>query len=231
MATMTAAQICNLARQIAKVPGFTVQSGQQLNLCLQNLAQVRDVRVNLVLEQINVGTGTNGPFTGATDYNRTYDMFFQQQGLTYFLDPVELSYYDAQFKNPQLANYPYMFSVDSSPLALQLPQQFYIYPMTNQALILQHRYFRQQADITTPETSTTVPWFPDSDYLVHETATRLMKIADDDRLVTFVQLGEEMLRKWLVLGDGDRNNIAAKVKLDPQSWKRTRSLRPTKVTG
>jgi len=230
MATMTAATICNLARQISKAYGYTTQSGQLLNMVLQDLAQVRDIRVNLVLEQINVGTGTNGPFNGAADYNRTYDMFFQQQGLTYFLDPVELSFYDAQFKNPQLANYPYMFAVDSSPLSTGLPQRFYIYPMTNQALVLQHRYFRQQADITTPETSTTVPWFPDSDVLVHLTATQLMKITDDERLVTFTQMGEEMLRKWLVM-EGDRNNIAAKVKLDPQSWKRTRSLRPTKITG
>ena len=35
----TAAQICTLARQIAKCPGYTSQSGQLLNVILEELAQ------------------------------------------------------------------------------------------------------------------------------------------------------------------------------------------------
>lgn len=222
--------ICADARQIAKCPGYTAQSGRQLNLVLQDLSLHRDLSQSLLLELINVSANNNGPFTTVADYQRTFDLWFQIQGQTFFLDPVDLAKFDSEFKQPQLANYPYEFAVDSSPVSQQLPQLIYIYPQCNQAIVLNHRYYTLHDDIATPETSSAIPWFTDTDYLVHVTATRLMKFTDDERHDSYVRQGEEMLRKHLIM-EGDRNNIPARIKLDPAMFRRTRSLRPTKVTG
>lgn len=228
---LSAAQICQLARQIAKAPaGYLQQSGAMLNLVMQDLVLKRDLRVNLIVETIPVATNSNGPFNLAANHLRTYDMFFQLNGITFFLNPVELAQYDAEVASPQLANYPYEYAVDSSPQATGLPQIFYIYPQCNQAITLTHRYFNRQPEIVSPELSALVPWFIDQDYLVHATATRLMAITDDTRYTSFLAIGEEMLRKYLIM-EGDKRNLTARVKLDPQLFKRQRSSRPTKETG
>jgi len=229
--SMTAQQIITMAMQIAKAPsGYTSQAGQCFTLTLQDLLWKRDLRVNLTQETVAIPANSNGPFTGAANYLRTYDFFYSINGVTFFMRPVELSYFDAEFKQPQLANYPYEFAVDSSPQANQLPQLLYIYPMSNSPLSATHRYFMQQPDIATPESSSTVPWFADQDYLVTATAMRLMRITDDTRQESFKTQSEDMLRKYLIM-EGDKELIPARVKLDQGLFKLNRSLRPTKVTG
>lgn len=228
---LSAADICKLARQISKAPvgGYLLQSGQMFSLVMSDLLLKRDLRVNLTIETIAVPANSNGPFTGAANYLRTYDLFFNIGGQIFFLDPVELAQFDAEFQDPQVSNYPYEYAVDSSPQAHQLPQLIYIYPMSNVPLSMQHRYFMQQPDIVSPETSAAVPWYQDQQYLIHATATELMKITDDTRYGEFVKAGEEMLRKYLIQ-EGDKRGLTARIKLDPQQFRRARALRNTKVT-
>ena len=229
--SLTAAQIVSLAMQIAQAPaGYTQQGGQLFTMTMQDLLWKRDLQVNLTLENIPIGTNLNGPFTGAANYLRTYNMTFVLNGQSFKLNPITLDQYDAEFKAPQISSYPYEFAVDSSPQAQQLPIQFFIYPQCNQAITLQHRYFMQQPDIATPETSSAIPWFFDQDYLVHATATRLMTITNDDRYPAFIKIGEEMLRKFLIM-EGDKEFLPVSIQLDPRLYRRARSLRPTKVTG
>jgi len=227
---LSCADICKLARQIAKCPpGYLTQSGQMFNLVMRDLVQHRDLRINIVSAPLVIQANSNGPFTLAPDFLRTYSLWYLQNGMPYEITPFTLAEFDAQVKQPQLSNYPYRYAVDTSPLSTQSPQLMYIYPMSNQQITATHRYFLQRAEITNPETDTTVPWFDDQDYLTHAVATNLMKITDDTRWPAYVQEGEKLLRKHLIM-EGDKERLTARVGLDHRFFHGNRSLRPTKAT-
>ena len=229
---LTAAQIVSQACQICKAPGFTSFGGVSLNLVLQDLVLHRDLKVNRTTTTITVSSGTNGPFNLQSDYLRTYDLFFEQNGLPFFLVPISTQQYDQEFKDPSIANYPYEFATDLTPMAAD-PETgiplLYIYPQSSGSLTLTHRYMIRRAEITTPESSTTVPWFVDQDYLIHATSIRLMKITDDQRYDKFVADAEEMLRTHLIM-EGDEQQVVKEVKLDARRFRLRRSLVPTKLT-
>ena len=229
----TAAQIVALACAEAKCPGFTSQGGNYLNLSLKDLWLHRDLKVNRKTQSISVQANSNGPFNLETDYQRTYDLFYLQNGLPYFLKPASMERYDAEFKDPSISNYPYEYATDLSEAAKTASAaagQFYIYPQSSGQISLTHRYMQKRDDITTPETSSAVPWFEDQDYLIKATAVRLMGITDDDRAPKYREDAEAMLRIHLIMAADDEQNIVRKVKLDPWAFQSNRSLRPTKVT-
>lgn len=227
---LTASQIVTYALQIAKAPGFVQQGGQSLNLVLQDLAMHRDLKINRTTSTIAVTPTSNGPFLLETNYLRTYDLFYSQNGLPYFLYPVATKDYDAEFKAPSVANYPYEFSTDLSPQTSGGQGLLYIYPQSSGTLSLTHRYMIQQSDILSPETSTTVPWFPNTDYLIHATAYRMMRITDDDRYSAYVAEAEQMLRIHLIM-EGDEQAVVKSVSLDPRRFHTRRTSKPTKVTN
>lgn len=225
---ITSAQIVARACAIAKAPGFTQQGGQYLNLSLQDLVLHRDLKLNRVQESIAIQVGSNGPFSLTADYLRTYDLFYTVNNFPYFLFPMSQEQYDALFKDPSIANYPYAFTTDLTNQATQGQGQLFIFPQSTSALSMTHRYMIRRADIATPESSSTVPWFPDQDYLIHATALRLMKETDDARYERFVKDAEDMLRIHLI-EDGDEQQVVKSIKLDPQRFHTNRSLRPTKL--
>jgi hypothetical protein len=225
---ITSAQICTLAAQIAKCPGFTSQSGQSLNLVLNDLVLHRNLKMNRIQASIAVQIGSNGPFTLESDYLRTYDLFYTINNFPYFLFPMSQEQFDALFKDPSIANYPYAFTTDLTNQASQTAGNLYIFPQSTSALSLTHRYMINRADISTPESSSTKPWFPDQDYLIHATAMRLMKITDDARYEKFVADGEAMLRTHLIM-EGDEQQVVKSIRLDPQRFHMNRTLRPTKL--
>lgn len=226
---LTASQIVTYALQIAKCPGFTSQGGQSLNLVLQDLVLHRDLKINRVTASILVQTNNNGPFNLEADYLRTYDLFFQQNNLPYFLHPISMEEYDQEFKDPSIANYPYEFATDLSPQAVGGLGLLYIYPQSSGQITLTHRYMLQRADIAVPETSATIPWFPDTDYLIHALAYRMMRITDDDRHDRFVAEADKMLRIHLIM-EGDEQAVVKSVRLDPRRFHSNRALKPTKIT-
>lgn len=231
---LTAAQIVATACQVAKCPGFTASfGGPYLNLVLKDLWLHRDLKVNRVTQSLTVQAGTNGPFSLESDYQRTYDLFYLQNNLPYFLHPISMQDYDAEFKDPSTGNYPYEYATDLSTqaqVASGKAGQIYVYPQSSGQIVLTHRYMVKQPDITTPETSSTVPWFEDQDYLIHATAVRLMTIVDDERHDSFELQAENMLRTHLIM-EGDDQAVVNYVKLDPRRFHNNRSVRPTKVTG
>lgn len=225
---ITASAIVTLACQIAKCPGFTSQGGQQLNLVLNDLVLHRDLKMNRVKTTIAVTTGLNGPFALPTDYLRTYDLFYTINNFPYFLFPLSQEQYDQLFKDPSIANYPYSFTTVLTNQATQTAGELFIYPQSNAALSLTHRYMINRADIATPESSSTVPWFQDQDYLIHATAMRLMKITDDARYDKYRLDAEDMLRTHIIM-EGDEQKVVKEIRLDPQRFHMNRSLRPTKL--
>lgn len=226
--SLTSSQIVTLACTIAKVPGFTFQGGQNLNLALDDLILHRDLKVNLVSRSISVTSGTNGPFNLSSDYVRTYDLFYTQNGQPYFLNPITLEQYDAKIQGTDFANYPYEYATNLSPAAVEgTPATVFIYPQSNAALTLTHRYMIRRPGIASPETSTAVPWFADQDYLIHATAMRLMKISDDARYERFVADADKMLQVHLLM-DGDEQQIVKEVKLDPRRFRNQHCFKETK---
>jgi hypothetical protein len=241
MPGMTAQQICILAAQIAKGPGFLTQSGQFLSLILQDLYQKRDLKINRITQMITVGPGTYGPFNLESDYHRTYDMFYPMppssgpttQGLPLFLTPITMEQYDSEFKDPSLANYPYEFATDLSTQAQTASGtkgQLYVYPQSSGSIQVTHRYMCEQPDISSPQTSATIPWFENQDYLITALAAKLMMITGDDRMKQFEEDAETRLRPYLIM-TGDEQQTVRNIKLDPRRFHMNRNLRPTKVTS
>ena len=230
---LTSAQIVTRACTIAKAPGYLSQCGVYLNQVLEDLVLHRDLKVNRKTSNILVSANNNGPFYLESDYLRTYDMFFSQNNLPYFLEPVSMKEYDKEFKDPSIANYPYEFATDLSVEAQGVSGgagYLYIYPQSSGAITLTHRYMVMRPDITTPETSSSVPWFTDQIYLIQRTAMLLMAETDDERYNQFFDRTEQMLRIHLVM-EGDEQAVVKEIKLDPRRFHVERYLRPTKVTG
>lgn len=226
--SLTAQQIVADALAIAKCPGYTTQGGRALNLVLNDLSLHRNLKVNLVSGNIVVVANSNGPFNLASDYLRTYELLYYIDDQPYFLNPSNRAQFDAEPNKSTTSNYPYEWATDLSPVADGNPGLLYIYPQSNTGLTLIHRYFLDRADITAPETSATVPWFSDEDYLIQATAARMMRITDDSRYALFMAACEKMLLNHL-LTEGDEQQVVKEVKLDPRRFRVGGSLRPTKI--
>ncbi len=227
--SLTAAQICSLARTAAKVPGYAAQSGQYLNLVLDDLVLHRDLKVNRVTTSITVQANSNGPFNLELDYLRTYDLFYLVNNMPFVLSPLTTAQYDAIYKDPSVANYPEWWISDLSPLATGSAPTLNIYPQSSSQLSLTHRYMIKRADIATPESSSTVPWFADQDYLVKATAAGLMDLTDDERQPKFRTDCEAMLRTHLIMAADDEQSVVRAVRLDPVRFRSNTYLRPTKT--
>lgn len=231
-------QVIILACQIAKCPGFTSQAGEFYNNVLEDLYLKRDLKMLRATGTINIQGGTNGPFTLESDYERTYDLFYQipmsstTGGLPVFLNPIGMDRFDSEFKSPSLSNYPVEFATDLSIQAQAASGSsgyLYVYPQSSGLITLTHRYMQKQPSITTPELSTAFPWFPSTDYLVRATAARLMELTDDDRMTTFYAMADKMLLPYLIQ-EGDEQQVVKEIKLDPMRFRFSRSLKKTKVT-
>lgn len=225
---LTAAQIVTDACMMAKCPGFVAQGGRALNLVLNDLVLHRNLKVNLVTQTLVIPANSNGPFNLEANYLRTYDMSYLISGTPYFLQPASLREYDQENKQSGQSNYPYEWATDLSPVASGAVGQIYIYPQSSGQISILHRYFLNQTDITTPETSATVPWFSDQDYLMHATALRLMRITDDSRYDRFEADCQIMIARHL-LTEGDEQQVVKEVILDPRRFKIRGGNRPTKL--
>lgn len=244
---LTAAQIIDLATQIAKAPGWTNQALAFLNTILQELAQ--DFDFNVIRKSysftFSVGASGNGYAPGSgpnplpADFLRLHrrGSFYQIFDVPYHLIGVQQEEFDSFVQQPGLASYPYLAYVDVTQVAGQQPG-LYVWPPASGAYPATIRYNPQMPDIT--DTST-VPWFPNTNYLITRLAGELMKIANDDRWPAMVgdadpakdQSGSaaSMLRAYLKMKD-DPETAVKTVALDRRLFKpNLASLRNTKSIG
>lgn len=242
--------ICDLASGIAKGGhGMVGLAGQNLNLVLEELVLLRDLKINRVTTTITVSTGIYGPFALEADYLRTYDLFYQipsagglpASSQTLFLNPITMEQFDAEFKSPTQTNYPYEFATDLSTDAQvwsggsqgsgtqTQAGNLFIYPASNGSLTLTHRYMKQQPVYSLPNVNPLEPWFPYSDYLITATAAKMCRNTGDDRWVTMSQQAEEMLRPFLVQ-QGDEQQTVQNVRLDFRHYKFNRGVKPVKAS-
>jgi hypothetical protein len=237
--SLTAAQICAKAANIARLPGFLTQAGDWLNLVLNELAQNYDFSVNRKTYNYNFNPSQVNYLGQAfqnlpADYLRSInrDSFYVIQGVPYPMIQCDLNEFDQLVQQAGLSNFPVFYATDMSltgasnslvagtpgttgvPVALfwQVPSG--AYPVTQ-------RYYSQPGDIANPSTSNIVPWFPNQNYLVTRVAGQLMMEADDERAPSFLSEDEEMhpmgagvlLRRYLAM-QGDKGTRVQTVQLD-----------------
>ena len=244
---LSCSAIVTLACQIAKTPGMTSQAGMLLNAILQELAESYDFDVQKNASLV-VTTGTTlvnngaGPYNLPADYLRASpdEVNYIVNGEPYVLVQFDMARWRALFQGPGIQDFPRQFATDFSTVKnLGFPQA-YLWPPPNGAYAVTWPYFAAHTDITTPQTSATIPWFPSSSYLYTRLAGELMKISDDSRCMEYLGDGTDkkkgmaadILYKYLVLKD-DSLGYAKQVKLDRNTFRNPNwgSLRNTKQVG
>lgn len=246
---LTSQQIVSLACQAASLPGFTSQAGQWLNVILQELCQTYDLDVNRGTFNFNFNVGLTsstiypnmtaggGPYTLPSDWLRAIrdEVMWFNQGVPYPMIACDIGEFDAMVQQAGNQAYPYLFATDLS----QSPPLAVIWPGASGAFQAMARYYRQQPDIgsgtapvngnswspgsTPPESSSVIPWFPNSEYLLLRLTGEIMRLNADPRADSFLAdtptgaIG--VLRRFLNLKD-DSSNRAKRVTLDRRRFGR-----------
>jgi len=226
---LTSALIVAEALAIAKCPGFTAQGGRALNLVLQDLVMHRNLKVNLIVGSMGViPAGSLGPFDLPANYLRMYDLFYVVDDTPYFLTQTNKLHYDSHPGKASIRGNPSEWSSNLSFVATGGLPVFTIFPASNSQITLQGRYFCRRDDISVPETSQTIPWFEDQDYLIQATALRMMRITDDSRYGIFEGNCTRMIRDHL-FKEGDEQQVLKTIGLDPLRFKSGSRLKATKA--
>lgn len=227
---LTSAEIVTLATQTARLPGFSSQAGQTLNVILQDLCQTYDLAKALKTTTITfLPANGSGPYNLPADYLRMAndELVYQVNGVPYQMINTDLSEFDNSIQVPGLTNYPLNFATDPS----QSPVALYCWPPPSGSFVTQMRYYAQMPDITTPESSNAIPWFPNQTYLVRELAGRLLLELANDPQRAQMFLGDDagkigsaaLLREYLKLQSDDEGRSKT-VKFDRRyfgsSWGR-----------
>jgi hypothetical protein len=203
------------------VPGYSTQAGQILNYILSELCETYDFELARKGYNFNFN-GTIGPYNMPSDYLRSVaqDVFYiVQVGIPYFMVWASKPEFDRFIQLPVLSAYPTRYWTDMS----QSPPQMLVWPPPSGAFPVTISYYSQMPDITSPQSSAVIPWFPCQSYLIQRLAGELMKIADDARAGQFlgdsdgsdgaIEGCQSILRKYLLLKD-DADNVVKQVTLD-----------------
>jgi hypothetical protein len=187
---LQAKDIVSYACQIAKAPLFTTQAGDFLNRILAELCSYDlDVIRTVTNFTFNSGAGNNqGPYTLPTNWLRSNrgDVLYTILGVPYVMIPITLAEFDSLVEQAGLSGYPTNYAVDTSPIATQSAPQMFVWPPPSGSYPVTARYFAQQADISTPASSSTVPWFPNQEYLLRRLTGEVMLLTGDDRATQFL---------------------------------------------
>lgn len=243
----TAAQLVAQSCAVAKVPSYLVQGGIYLNMILSELctSYELDVARKTYNNSFNSSWGQNsGPYALPLDWLHADrdDVFYTIQGVKYIMIPESLAEFNAQVQQPGLNAYPEFYAVDNGPIASGSNPLMYVWPPAGGSYAVTAVYFSQMPDITTPETSSAIPWFPYQLYLLRRLTGELMLLSGDDRAAAFlggetVQAGSTflgaaaLLDKYLKMKDD--NQVVKTVTLDRRlfnsvDWSR---LQNTKTIG
>lgn len=239
---LQAQQIVSLACQIAKCPGYTSQAGQFLNNVLQSLAQDYDLDVIRKTATGTFNTSTTGysyaagagPNPLPSDCLRVHrnGAFYYINNVPYTMIGTTQEEFDTFVQQAGVASYPSRFYVD---VAVS-PMNMYVWQPAAGAYPWTVRYNPQMPDITTPESSTEVPWFPNTQLLIDMVAGLLMGITGDQRREAGQSYSEDAidmrLAKYLKMKDDPETGIK-RVTLDRSMFGNTAwsNLPNTKTVG
>ena len=243
---LQAQQIVTLACQAAKCPGFIAQAGQFLNTTLQDLCQDYDLDAALGTYNFTFNSAAgngSGPYTLPADFLRVQvkdgkdEFFYTINGVPYPLIQVTKAEYDWMVQTPGFQSYPYNYATDLGG-QLGAPKLF-VWPPASGSYVCVMRYYRLMDDIVTPETSTTVPWFLNTQILIRAVAGQLMGLTGDNRQAEWLggdedahPLGFETLFKKYMRNVEDREGAVHTVGLDRRRFGRPFDrLKNTKTIG
>jgi hypothetical protein len=167
-------------------------------MVLMELAETYDIEAALRTFNmtINAGSGVgtpnygSGPYLLPTDYLRMWrdDIIYQVNGTPYHMISIELDDFDNQVQQPGISNFPLKYATDVSndAIAKYGSKVMYVWPPAGMVLYPKIRYWSLPPDIPSPQGSTVIPWFPNTNYLITRVAGELMKLTDDARADTFL---------------------------------------------
>jgi hypothetical protein len=246
---LTAQQLVYNACVVAKGPGYIVQAGQWLNMILGDLCQTFDFELAAktyygffnpgLIAPVGASIYGSGPYPLPADFLRMKDdkaAIWSLLGVQYVMIPCDLSEFDILVQQADIQSYPYIIATDMS-IADETAEGestfpgFYVYSPPNGAYPFQIRYYSQMADIATPETSSTVPWFPNQGYLHKKLTAYVMGETGDSREGAWHKDADEMLTSYLKLKD-NKSNRGQFVKLDRRQFSNNLTrLKNTKTVG
>ena len=239
---LTSQQIVQRACSIARVTtAMAPIAGQYLNAVLEELCMTYDLSINVTTTTVSLtGAATNngiGPYNLPSNYLRacSRDLIYYIDGIPYTLIQITLPQIDALINTTGIANYPNVYATDVSPTTSGGVPLLYVYPPPVLVIPLQVRYYLQQTDIATPETSSAIPWFPYQQYLIKRVAGELFMDAGDPRAEQYLGDGPAgcvgMLRRYLNL-QGDTEDTIKQVQLDARYFGSGGGcFPPSKITG
>ena len=233
---LSAANIVTLATQAAKCPGYTTQAGQFLNDILRDLCQSYDFDVakSVYTFSFNSGAGTNfGPYALPMDWLRGANdgVFYTIQSVPYTMINVSNEQYDTYVRLAGLTAFPSNYTVYVGNIDQAIASNMFVWVAPSGAFPVTARYYRLMPDIATPSSSSSVPWFPNQDYLIKKLTARLMEITADERMPLMNQAADAILQKYLKLKDDNEGRVYT-VELDKRVFgKRFSALPNTKLVG
>ena len=218
---LTSQQLVAMSCFEAKVPAWLSLAGQKLNMILNELCSY-DLDVNRQTYQFNFNTALgSGPIPLPTQWLRSNrdDVFYVILGVTYIMTPVSLAEFDSFVQQAGLAQYPEYYAVDNSGIASQSAPNMYVWPPPSGAYPVTARYYSQMPDITTPESSSIIPWFPDQLYLQRRLTGEMMLMSGDERATMYLN-GSTDTKKGTFLGSSALLARYLATKDDAQAVKR-----------
>jgi hypothetical protein len=216
---LTCQQIVTRAVTDAGLPGYTVQGGQKLNLILAELAELYDWDILKSLNTISVLVGVN-QYSLPQNYLRARQLFYFINGQQSTVNQLPLEQWNQLFQGPGQQTYPEWFASDLSPLQYDpaTPPQLYLWPTPAQALSLSVKYMIQPTDYTTPESSSSIPWFPFQNYLIKRLTADLMNSSADGRKTQMLEECEAFLSKYGKLSN-DQEGYAVTIPKDARRFR------------
>lgn len=221
---LTAQQIVTLACDIAKTPGMLTKAGQMMNARLVQIALEQDLDVIRRTAYLSAQVGQNS-YNLPANYLRAREVFYNIDGAVFYLDPTDLRGYDKLFNGPGVQQYPYLYATDISTT----PPTLFLYPAPAVTFTFTVRYMDNLVEITSPETSSVVPWFQDQLLLINMVAEDMMNISDDARVNDMYRKNDERFTRYLRMAN-DQESICQKVTRDPRTFRTAITLKPTKKT-
>jgi len=245
---LTAQQLITLACNTAKCPGYASPVGSSLagallNTILEEMYSTYDFEIcgGVYNFSFNSGAGNGaGPYSMPTAYLRAAndEIFYTISNEPYKMLPVDKATYDSFNKDPGLTSYPSFFMTDPGVV----PTAMYVWPAPAGSYPVTVRYYGSMPALVNPESSTSIPWFPSSMYLLTRLTGELMLLTDDKRATIYLGDGTEqnrgragnLLEKVLLMKD-DPENLVQTVKLDNKLFRKAKgnanALPNTKTIG
>ncbi len=228
---LQAQQIVALACQICNAPGRTVSAGQMLNLILADYAQTLDLDTIRIDGTLTIGPSATIPqfYALPSNYLRMADgdIYYNVQGEIFNPTQIALRDLDTAPATTGINNYPTNWATDMS----KTPPQIAFFPPPSVALMVPFRYRPSSLDITTPESSTSIPFFPNQLVLLKELCIQVGDVAGgEDRSGRWEAEVKRRMEKYLMMDD-DKEGYSQQVKLDPRYFRANRNLPPSKLLG